>query len=241
MYYDINYKRKTDPIIKHWKYINKDQLDLAIRQLKYMATTFNGDVVLWIEDLEFLQIEERNYAYKEYDEYFIKNKNNNDFTSMSELILYWYDELLPDSFYEKDITNTILRQFNIIWNNYHKKWKVILKNNILFVDWIDFKLEEWKKAYELFDLIFRARDFYKKLSFSYDELKFVYKNWGVKYKELEPYINKEYIDNTLWKKIREIKKRTSMENKIIENNNWILSIRQETAPLDITDGQDIFK
>lgn len=239
MYYDIIYKRKSDAENQEWKNIRFSTLDNTLTQLKRLSTSFNGNIVFWINDLAYLKIIERNYAYFRGGFYLENGTAINHkwqivpiYSKIDEISKKTWvseNELMQGGAIERDATNELLHKYEICWDDYKKVWKVILEDNILYANTYEFKLESWKKIYELFDLIFRAKEFYKKLIFTYDELKFVYKNSGVKYEELQPYLNKENIDDILWKKLRDIRTKTWMKNKIIENNWWFVSIRQETA------------
>lgn len=238
MYYDINYKRKSDHVVKNWKNISKGELEWAIKQLKYMATTFNWDIVLWIEDLDYLEIEERNYAYYSGGEYYFSYHTHHPqtwemietFVPAEQLKDMWYDDIIPDSYHQSDVTNEILHKYQISWDDYLKIWKVLFADNVITANTFSFELDEWWKICELFDLLFRIQGLYKKLEFTYDELKDIYKNWKIKYKKLEIYdLNEFSINDIVWKKLNHIKHIAWMKDKILKVKPSKISIRQETA------------
>lgn len=239
-YYTITYKRKSDNKNKVWDILPLDNsLDLALKQLKNMASSFDWDIVCWINDLDFLKIIEKNYLYSKWNEYYFNklpiesiewiNESDTAFMSVSEQAsIYWIkdDDLLKP--YIKDVTNILLNKYKIYWNDYEKMWKVLFNNNILEVNTHIFKLDEDKKINELFDLLFRAKAYYWKLNFSYDELKDLIKN-NIYKKLKREHINNLSINDIVLKKLKLIKTKTKMKYNILNISPSKISIWQESA------------
>lgn len=228
--FDIIYRLKWTLDKQTIIWVSGDTLEPYLIQLKRMSASFNGELIFWIDKLDFLKIIKKNYAFEKDWEYFTWVESIDNDTKIKDFT----DISLWDFFIrkEEDVTNELLYKFWICWDDYTKKWKVLFENNIIYADSFEFKLEEWKKISELFHLLFIAKVFYNKLYFTYDELKFIFKNWSFKCNELELYdIRKWWIEDIVWKKLTMIKKKTWLKNKILEISTNVVVIWQEKASI----------
>lgn len=237
-YYSISYIKKWDSTKKEIQRLTKEEIFVFLRQVRKWIASLDWVLIEWIYSLDYFQIMERNFPYKEWNEYFVDyththwNWKTEDIEiSLSEfanMIDADEDEILDKS--EKDVTNELLYKYNIIWKDFYKKGVVLFENNIISADWVDFKLEKGAKIYEVFDLLFRAKSFYKKNHFTYDELKELYKFGTIKYMQIQACdLNEFSIKDIVRKKLNYIKKQTQMENRILKIIPEEISIWQETA------------
>lgn len=236
-YYSISFIKKWEKEKIEIQRLIENDINNFLRQVKYGIATVWGYVIEWIYGLDYFQIKERNFVYKEWNQYYVEFDYDtwSDFhdwyielSQYSNLISVPEDEILDKT--EKDVTNELLYKFKIIWKNFYKKWKVLFDNNILSVDWTDFIIKQSTKISELLDMLFRAKSFYNKGYFTYQELKDFYKLWGVKYNQIELYdLNEFNIKDIVRKKLNSIKNRTQMTDRILKISPNEISIRQETA------------
>lgn len=226
-YYDIIYRfpwqKEKSTII----WLMPDELKYHLKQLKNLAVSLNWELAFWIEKLDYFQIKEKNYTYKNDWGYFEKIEVIDNNTKKPFFI---YEQVSEHNIEEKDLTNELLYDFNICWDDYAKMWKLTLEKDYLWVNNYKFKRTKDTKIDDLFDLLFRAKVLYDNLSFTYEELKELLRKKRIKYNELEIIdLYEGGINNIIWKKLRTIQVKTKMKDKILENKGWKISIRQETA------------
>lgn len=228
-YYDIIYRLKWEKNIKKLIWIKYKSLDLYLIQLKKQAVSFNWNMIFWIQDLEYLKINKKNYEYIEDWKYITYIENTKNIKHKVDLHWIWEQQE------EEDITNKLLFDYWITWEDYYKKWKVLLEYNevwdsYLYVDSYKNILEEWSKWLELFKLVFTAKEFYKKNNFTYIELKKIFKESWIKFSKLESFdLSQIWINNFLWKKLKNIQDKISSEYKCLEISSKNLAIWQEKA------------
>jgi len=227
-YYDIVYRLKWQKEKSNIIWLMPKEINYHLLQLKRLSASFNWEIIFWIESLDFFQIIEKNYVYIDKWEYIVKVNAIDSQTKKEELtdISIW--DIIHKE--EKDVTNELLFDFWIAWDDYKKIWKILFENDILCVNNFDFQLTPWDKIYEFFDLLFRAKYYYNSLTFTYEELKELVRNKKEKYEKLQMYeINKDSINDIVWKKLRNIKEKTWMKDRILDFSDKEISIRQETA------------
>lgn len=236
-YYSISFIKKWEKEKIEIQKLIENDVNNFLRQVKLWVATIWGFVIEGIYSLDYFQITERDFAYKEWNQYYIEFEHVNwsdfhdwyiELSQYSNLTSVPEDEILDKT--EKEVTNQFLYKFKIIWKDFYNKWKIIFENNVLCVDWTDFIIKQSTKISELLDMLFRAKSFYNKSYFTYQELKDFYKLWGVKYNQIELHdLNEFNIKDIVRKKLNSIKNRTQMEDRILKISPDKISIWQETA------------
>lgn len=204
-YYDVTYKIKweeEESLIS----LTEKELDVIFQWLKNCAVVLweKKEIVKWIDDLEKLKVIKKNYFQEEDGEYeFFLYDENGNFADW----IWWKHGT------EVDVTNEILVQYEVRSWYYRRMWKVVLEENVLYVDNFQIsRMPDNSKAREFLHLILYAREKLWSKNMSYDELKGIYKSWEMSFRLLKVYdISRIWVQDILWEKIQKTKKKTNIE------------------------------
>ena len=232
-YYDIIYRIKWNQDKNTLIWLNKELFNSHMIQLKNLAVSFNGDLITKFEDLNYFKIIKKNYKFLKDWEYYIEEPQNIDnfWRTFIDLPTLWNLWIWTDD----DVTNKLLFDYWITWEDYYKKWKVILEynenwNSYLYVDSHKITLEEWTKWLELFRLVFTAKNFYKSNTIIYSNLKKVFDDSWVTFKHLKKFeLSQSEINSFLWKKLKTIQDKIWMKEKCLDINSAYITIWQQKA------------
>ena len=224
-FYDIFFKKKWDDSDVELLGLLEKDIYILLKQLKNCSASFWWVMIFWIDNLENLKIIKRDFKEKDWNTYirqFVINEIWETIEEDFETPFYTPEEI--------NLTNELLYKYRIQGDDYKRKWKVLLEDGKFYVDSHRMTLTKGTKWFELFTLLMTARSLYKKNMFLYHELKKVYNESSITFKELKCNdISQTELNSFIGKKLKSIQNKLKIKDKCLDITSASVSIWQEKA------------